>query len=261
MHRQGGSRIETGVKEPPIAPNKLRGKGIALAWKAPAMPPNAGSSALVKMNADGTVNVSVGGQEMGQGTFTAMAQIAADSAGCALRVGQGAGPSRHAVQSLRMADRRQPPDLEHGQRGAQRRQRCPQANPGSRGRSLERRCGRSGHHERHRRSPTKRRIETTLQNIVVYGLPNEDFTDGRAAPSSGAARFMPTYVTGLDAETGQGDRAVVHYTIGAQAVDIEVDLDTGKIDDSQGRVGLRRGQGHQSGTGASSKLRAVLCRA
>ena len=34
------------------APNKLRGKGIAVSWKAPAMPPNAGSSAWMEMNED-----------------------------------------------------------------------------------------------------------------------------------------------------------------------------------------------------------------
>ena len=31
-------------------------------------------------------------------------------------------------------------------------------------------------------------------------------------------------------ETGQGTRAVVHYTVGAQAVDLEVDTGTGQID-------------------------------
>ncbi len=41
---------------------------------------------------------------------------------------------------------------------------------------------------------------------------------------------MPTYVTGLDPETGQGPRAVVHYTTGAQAVEVEVDMDTGKVE-------------------------------
>ena len=45
--------LDWGHKEAPSNPNMLRGKGIALAWKAPAMPPNAGSSALVKMNSDG----------------------------------------------------------------------------------------------------------------------------------------------------------------------------------------------------------------
>jgi CO/xanthine dehydrogenase Mo-binding subunit len=50
-------------------------------WKAPAMPPNAGSSAKISLNEDGTVTVSVGGQEIGQGSFTIAAQIAAASLG------------------------------------------------------------------------------------------------------------------------------------------------------------------------------------
>jgi len=37
-------------------------------------------------------------------------------------------------------------------------------------------------------------------------------------------------VTSLDAETGQGARAVVHYTTGAQAVELEVDLETGQVE-------------------------------
>jgi CO/xanthine dehydrogenase Mo-binding subunit len=41
---------------------------------------------------------------------------------------------------------------------------------------------------------------------------------------------MPTYVTNLDPDTGQGTRAVVHYTVGAQAVDLEVDTETGVIE-------------------------------
>ena len=41
---------------------------------------------------------------------------------------------------------------------------------------------------------------------------------------------MPTYVTDLDAETGQGERAVVHYTTGAEAVELEVDTETGQVE-------------------------------
>ncbi len=58
--------INWGKKEKASAPNKLRGKGVAISWKAPAMPPNAGSSAWVEMNEDGTATVGVGGQEIGQ---------------------------------------------------------------------------------------------------------------------------------------------------------------------------------------------------
>ncbi len=72
--------------------------------------------------------------------------------------------------------------------------------------------------------------ETPLKDLVIYGLPNEDFTEWTGGPIVGRGSFMPTYVTGLDPETGQGERAVVHYTVGAQGLDIEVDLDTGKIE-------------------------------
>jgi carbon-monoxide dehydrogenase large subunit len=72
--------------------------------------------------------------------------------------------------------------------------------------------------------------ETPLQDLVIYGLPNEDFTEWTGGPIVGRGSFMPTYVTGLDPETGQGDRAVVHYTVGAQGLDIEVDMDSGKLE-------------------------------
>ncbi len=47
-------------------------------WKAPAMPPNPGSSAIVRLNEDGTATVSIGGVDIGQGALTAMAQLAAE---------------------------------------------------------------------------------------------------------------------------------------------------------------------------------------
>ena len=57
---------------------------------------------------------------------------------------------------------------------------------------------------------------------------------------------MPNYVTGLDPETGQGERAVVHYTTGAQAVELEVDLDTGQIEIIRGAAAFDVGRGDQS---------------
>jgi carbon-monoxide dehydrogenase large subunit len=72
--------------------------------------------------------------------------------------------------------------------------------------------------------------EQPLKNMVVYGLPNENYEGWQGGPIVGSGNFMPTYVTGLDAETGQGTRAVVHYTVGAQAVDLEVDTETGQVE-------------------------------
>jgi carbon-monoxide dehydrogenase large subunit len=69
----------------------------------------------------------------------------------------------------------------------------------------------------------------SLKDIAVYGLARPDGSGWIGGPIVGHGSFMPTYVTGLHPETGQGDRAVVHYTTGAQAVELEVDLDTGRI--------------------------------
>jgi carbon-monoxide dehydrogenase large subunit len=69
-----------------------------------------------------------------------------------------------------------------------------------------------------------------LANMVVYGLPLPDDQGWIGGPIIGRGKFMPTYVTSLDAETGQGERAVVHYTTGAQAVEVEVDTETGQVE-------------------------------
>jgi carbon-monoxide dehydrogenase large subunit len=72
--------------------------------------------------------------------------------------------------------------------------------------------------------------EQPLEKMVIYGLPNENFEGWKGGPIVGRGKFMPTYVTNLDFETGQGTRAVVHYTVGAQAVDLEVDTETGQVE-------------------------------
>jgi carbon-monoxide dehydrogenase large subunit len=72
--------------------------------------------------------------------------------------------------------------------------------------------------------------EIPLKNLVIYGLPKPDGSGWNGGPILGRGNFMPNDVTGLDAETGQGEHGVVHYTTGAQAVELEVDLDTGQIE-------------------------------
>src|SRR4030042_1381108 len=68
--------IGWGQKAPPSAPNKRRGKGLALMWKAPAMPGNAASSAWIELAEDGMLTLGVGCQDIGQGAFTVAAQMA-----------------------------------------------------------------------------------------------------------------------------------------------------------------------------------------
>ncbi|PWI48198.1 xanthine dehydrogenase [Candidatus Heimdallarchaeota archaeon B3_Heim] len=68
-------------KTPPLKPWIFRGVGIAGFMKGPAQPPNSASSSYVKFNEDGSIILSVGTSEMGQGTLTSLAQIAADELG------------------------------------------------------------------------------------------------------------------------------------------------------------------------------------
>jgi CO/xanthine dehydrogenase Mo-binding subunit len=221
--------IGWGKEEEASAPHKQRGKGIAIMWKAPAMPPNPGSSAIVRFNEDATVNVEIGAQDLGQGAFTVVAQMAAQVLGVpyewvrvsvpvdtkyspyewqtvASRITWSTG---NAVKAAAEDARRQILELvaEHWDEDIE---------------DLDIKDGQVISYKSEREQP--------LENMVVYGLPNENFEGWKGGPIVGQGRFMPTYVTNLDFETGQGTRAVVHYTVGAQAVDLEVDTETGQVE-------------------------------
>ena len=63
----------------PREPEKIVGRGIAALGKFPVMTTNAQSGAMIKVNEDGSVLLSIGAIEMGQGLHTAMAQILAST--------------------------------------------------------------------------------------------------------------------------------------------------------------------------------------
>lgn len=221
--------IGWGYKDPPSATNKRRGKGIAMMWKAPAMPPNAGSSAWVELNEDGTVTVSVGGQEIGQGSFTVAAQMAAAALGVPYDWVRVAGPvdTDHSPYEWQTVASRLTWSMGNAVYNAGRDARhqilemVAQAW-GEKPEDLDISNGMVISY--------KTEESQSLKNIVVYGIPKPNDQGWTGGPIVGRGNFMPTYVTGLDPETGQGPRAVVHYTTGAQAVEVEVDLDTGKVE-------------------------------
>lgn len=221
--------IGWGRKEPPSAPNKRRGKGITLMWKAPAMPPNAGSSAKVALNEDGTVTVSVGGQEIGQGSFTIAAQVAAAALGVPVETVKVATPldTNYSPYEWQTVASRLTWSMGNAVRAAAL---------DARGQILEM-VAKAWNEKVDDLDIVdgmvisyKSEEAISLKNIVIYGIPLPNDQGWVGGPVLGRGNFMPTYVTGLDPQTGQGPRAVVHYTVGAQAVELEVDLDTGKIE-------------------------------
>ena len=58
-------------------PELSLGRGMAALMKSPVMATNSGSSAIIRFNEDASVDLACSGVEMGQGTKTALAQIAA----------------------------------------------------------------------------------------------------------------------------------------------------------------------------------------
>ncbi len=221
--------INWGHKAPPSSPTKRRGKGIALMWKAPAMPPNAGSSAVMELNEDGTVKLALGGQEIGQGTFTVMAQMAAATLGVPYEWIRVAGPvdTLYSPYEWQTVASRLTWSMGNAVVNAARDAREQVLNLVAEAWSehvedLEIVNGEVVSYQSEN--------SISLKDLVIYGLPKPNDKGWLGGPIVGRGNFMPTYVTGLNAETGQGERAVVHYTTGAQAVELEVDLETGKIE-------------------------------
>lgn len=73
---KAAAAIEWGRTSTPASPSKARGKGLACLIKATITP--SASSALVRLNEDGSAQVYVGTVEIGQGSDTVMAQIASE---------------------------------------------------------------------------------------------------------------------------------------------------------------------------------------
>jgi CO/xanthine dehydrogenase Mo-binding subunit len=221
--------IGWGEPAPASGPDKKRGKGLAIMWKAPAMPPNPGSAAVVRFNEDATVNVSIGAQDLGQGAFTAMAQIAAQALGIPYEWVRVSVPvdTKYSPYEWQTVASRITWSTGNAVRAAALDARSKildvvAAHWGEDPADLDIKDGVVFSYRSEEEQP--------LQDLVIYGLPNENFEGWKGGPIVGEGRFMPTYVTNLDFETGQGTRAVVHYTVGAQAVDLEVDTGTGEIE-------------------------------
>ncbi len=221
--------VNWGKIEEPSAPHKKRGKGLAIMWKAPAMPPNPGSAAVVRFNEDATVNVSIGAQDLGQGAFTALAQIAAQALGVPyewVRISIPVDTKYSPYEWQTVASRITWSTGNAVKNAAEDAKRqileVVAAHWGEKPEDLDIKDGVVFSY--------RTEEEQSLEGMVVYGLPNEDFEGWKGGPIVGQGKFMPTYVTNLDFETGQGTRAVVHYTVGAQAIDLEVDTETGEIE-------------------------------
>jgi CO/xanthine dehydrogenase Mo-binding subunit len=206
---------------------KLRGKGIALLHKAPAMPVFTSCSAIVKFNEDASVNVIISGVDYGQGTYTSLANIAAQELSIPL----------HKVNVVYDCDTAsQPYDWQTvasrfmvmgGNAVAEACRDCIDqikdvAAQVLRAPENELVC--EDEHVFVRHTPDQRLSYRELALGYVY--PNGNSIGG---PILGRGKYIAQGLTHLDPQTGQG-KAALDWTYGAHGVEIEVDTETGEIE-------------------------------
>lgn len=233
--------IEWGRKEISDDPNKEIGKGFSLFWKAPAMPPNASSSAFIKFNEDASIDILASGMELGQGFQTVMAQIAAE----VLSV----PPEKIRVEA---------PDTA---RSPYEWQTVASHITWSCGNAVKRAAedAREQIFDLVERALNKKRDSLYLEDECVkskddaeFVLPLKDFVingiamkDGtyRGGPITGRGMFMPEFASALsDPGTSQGGHPNVHYTVGAAATKLEVDRETGRMKVLKGVLAVDAGK-------------------
>ncbi|MFC1546996.1 xanthine dehydrogenase family protein molybdopterin-binding subunit [Candidatus Neomarinimicrobiota bacterium] len=220
--------INWGKPEKSNDPNKVTGKGFSLFWKAPAMPPNASSAAFIKFNENGSLNILISGMEIGQGYQTVMAQIAAE----VLTV----PPEKIRIET---------PDTD---RNPYEWQTVASHITWSTGNAVkaaaldaqeqifdtvEKALGKNRDDlfldDESVKSRTESDFELPLRDFVIAGIPQTDGTF-RGGPIIGRGMYMPEFASALsDPETGQGGKPNIHYTVGASAILLEIDRETGKI--------------------------------
>ncbi len=207
-----------------IDDHRVRAKGVSAFWKAPAIPTFTDAAAILSFNEDGSCNLITGAMEIGQGILTGLAQIVAE----ALKMDPDlvhvvpevmTDRSTHdwttaASRTLFMVGRAALGAVEDAvsqiKQVAAGPLRCP----------VEDLVVADG--------------KVFLSDDPEYGLPLSQvclgyvYPNGNAVggPVIGRGRYIARHLTHLDPETGEG-RPGLEWTLGAQAVEVEVDLRDG----------------------------------
>ncbi|MBI5836866.1 MAG: molybdopterin-dependent oxidoreductase [Candidatus Eisenbacteria bacterium] len=212
----------------PVKPGsgKVRAKGVAMLHKAPAMPTFTSCSATILFNGDGSANVLVSGVDYGQGTYTTLAQIAADELKLPLdkvKIPWETDTDYTPYDWQTVASRF---TVMGGNAIIQAARECVDqirevAAQVFRVPVDQTECG--GGKVWARGRPDKALDYSRI--VLGYTYPDGSSIGG---PVIGKGRYIATGLTNLDPETGQGLPAL-NWTYGAHAVDLEVDTDTGHI--------------------------------
>lgn len=203
----------------------VRAKGISGLWKAPAMPTNTDAGAVITFNTDGSVNIHTGIVEIGQGTQTGLVQIASELLSI---------PKEKVHIEKTVNTRISPSDW---------------ATAASRGlmmagNAVYEACMDAIAQMKSVVSTVLRVPECDLilenERIVINdepekGLSIAEIALGYVYPNGnaiygqiiGKGKYIAKHLTDIDPETGNG-HPDLEWTLGAEGVEVELDLITGK---------------------------------
>lgn len=206
---------------------KVRGKGVAVLHKAPAMPTFTSSAAIIKFNENGSVDLSTSIIDYGQGTYTAMAQIAAEELGVPFERVNVPWDSDTAFTPYDWQTVASRGSFMGGNAVIQAAQDCVRQLKAVAAQVLrcppdELICANERVYIKH----NPKRFLTYKELAHGYTYPNGNSIGG---PIIGRGCYIAQGLTNLDSETGQGLPAL-NWTYGAHAVELEVDLATGDLE-------------------------------
>jgi len=181
---------------------KRRGRGVAIGFKASISPTT--SSAIVSVNADGSVIVYCSTVDMGQGSDTAMAQIASEVLDIPLEMIRVINPDTDVT----------PYDM---------------STLGSRS------TYHMGHAVRLAAADAKEKLVVMAEEVDMPEGSNAPLPElfikkfgMRAGTIVGTANYKPDYAP-TDPETGLSSKATPFWMIGATGAEVEVDTETGQL--------------------------------
>ena len=206
---------------------KYRGKAAAVLQKSPAIPSWCATSALVQMNEDGTMRLSIGGVDIGQGTYTVMQQIVAEKLNIPIErvaVSHGVNTTLSPYDWQTVASRM---TVLCGNAVSEachdlKEQLLEVAGVALRAAKHELALGKECIY-----------VKQHPQHWVPYSKIGVGYTfengNSISGPLIGRGKAIAQGLTSLDPETGQGHPAL-DWTYGAHGVEIEVDIATGDIE-------------------------------
>ena len=179
-----------------------RGRGIAIGFKGITSPTT--SVAIVNLYGDGSCGLYIGTVDMGQGSDTVMAQIAAEVLNLDARE-HPRHSSRHRCHPLRHGHARLALDLSHG------------------------------HGRRLAAEDAKRKIEALAAELGLPPRSNIPLSElfrrkygMQAGNIIGTGSFIPAYEK-PDPKTGQSKNATPFWGVGASGAEVEIDTETGAL--------------------------------